>query len=78
LTFVSFIKKIRRIIWLVEHSFFKYLARNTNNLTVVINGIIEGLELPWNGVSENGCEDIIVGYCPMRAGMHYFVEIISC
>ncbi|XP_021946609.1 NPC intracellular cholesterol transporter 2 [Folsomia candida] len=54
------------------------VPRNTNNLTVEVTGIIEGLELPWNGVKENGCDDILVGRCPMTEGDYwtYGVDIL--
>ncbi|OXA48529.1 Epididymal secretory protein E1 [Folsomia candida] len=47
------------------------VPRNTNNLTVKVTGIIDGLELPWNGVPVNGCDDILVGWCPMAAGDYW-------
>jgi len=47
------------------------VPRPTSNLTVTVSGIIEGLEMPWNGVNEDGCDDIVVGQCPMGSGDYW-------
>lgn len=48
------------------------IARETENLNVVVKGIINGLELPWSGVGADGCKDIAVGWCPMSAGYAFY------
>jgi hypothetical protein len=51
---------------------FEYTNSNaTENLNVVVRGIIGGAELPWNGVGPVGCRDLIVGSCPMKRNDYF-------
>lgn len=76
--FDLFKKNLRLKVLLYLYECFIIIGEhNTQNLTAVVQGVIGGIPLPWNGVGLDACADMLIGRCPLEIGDYvtYAVEL---